>query len=82
MPDSLNANNGKRNAYISFGVLGLYGGIDTGIMNSDVGWLPFYYDNKNKKFATFKEFYTLEGTKNVHIEIEVTSLRKVIFSLN
>ena len=82
LPYSLNTNGGKRNAYISFGVLGLYGSIDTGIMNSGVGWLPYYYDIKNKKFGTFKEFYAPEGTEVIGIEIEVTSSRKILFSLS
>ena len=81
LPNSLNTNNGKRNAYISFGVLGLYGAINTGIMNSGKGWLPFYYDMISKKIVTFKDNYVPEGTKFVNIEIEVTSLRLIIFSL-
>ena len=81
LPDSLNTNNGKRNAYISFGVLGLYGAINTGIMNSGKGWLPFYYDNKSQKIVTFKDNYAPEGTKLVNIEVKVTSLRIINFSL-
>ena len=81
LPDSLNTNNGKRNAYISFGVLGLYGAINTGIMNSGKGWIPFYYDNKSQKIVLFKDNTAPEGTKLVNIEVKVTSLRIIIFSL-
>ena len=53
LPYSLNTNQGARNAYISFGVLGLYGSIDTGIINSGEVWKPYYYDIKNGKFVCF-----------------------------
>ena len=82
LPNSLNTNQGKRNAYISFGVLGLYGSIDTGIMNSGEGWKPYYYDINYKKFISFKEYYAPQETSIVGIEIEVTSSRKIIFSLS
>ena len=42
LPASLNTNDGKRNAYISFGVLGINGFIDMGIMNSGDGWKPLF----------------------------------------
>ena len=51
-------------------------------MNSSKGWLPFYFDCKNKKFVTFKDYYAPKGTENIEIEIEANPLRKVFFSLN
>lgn len=77
LPNSINTNCGKRNAYISFGVLGQYGGIDIGIMNSGEGWKPFYFDVKSKKFLSFKDYIVKEASI-AEIQIEVTSSRKVI----
>ncbi len=82
LPYSLNTNQGARNAYISFGVLGLYGSIDTGIINSGEVWKPYYYDIKNGDFVCFHDYAAPEGTTVVGIEIEVTSSRTIIFSLS
>ena len=82
LPESVNTNGGKRNAYISLGVLGLYGALDTGIMNSGEGWLPFYYDVKKHEFVTFKDHMAPEGTTIVGIEILVTQDRVVVFKLS
>ena len=80
LPNSLHTSKGKRNAYISFGVVGLYGSIDMGIMNSGEGWKPFYFDVKNKKFFSFKDF-TVKDAINVVIQIDVSPNRKALFSL-
>jgi len=82
LPSGLNTNNGKRNAYISLGVLGLYGKIDIGIMNSGNGWLPYYNDIKRGEFKTLKDYIAPAGTKIIGIEIDVTNSRKIIFSLS
>jgi hypothetical protein len=82
LPSSLNTNRGKRNAYISLGVLGLYGAIDTGIMNSGDGWKPYYNDISRKQFLSFKEYTAPEGASIAGIEVEVTSSRTIIFSLS
>lgn len=80
LPASLNTNNGKRNAYISFGVRALNGFLDTGIMNSGKGWFPCY--NYNGTMKTAQEYLGIEGVKKVGIELEVTSSKIVIFSLS
>lgn len=82
LPYSLNTNNGERNAYISFGVLGLYGSIDIGIMNSGNGWLPYYNDIKRGKFKTLNDFIAPAGTKIIGIEISVNNSKEIIFSLS
>ena len=80
LPTSLNTNNGKRNAYISFGVLGISGFIDMGIMNDGAGWKPFYC--LNKQFQSFPEYIGIKNVKIVGIEIEVLQSRNIIFSLS
>ena len=82
LPNSLNTNNGKRNAYISFGVLGLKGRIDIGIMNSGIEWVPFYHDPQMKKMFFFKKDFAPEEATKIKIKIEITPLRNIIFSLN
>jgi len=82
LPYGLNTNNGKRNAYISLGVLGYSGSIDIGIMNSGNGWLPYYNDIKRGEFKTYKDFIAPAGTKIIGIEIDVTNSRKIIASLS
>ena len=81
LPPSLNTNGGKRNAFISFGILGYNSAfIDMGIMNSGEGWKPVYCDNGN--LQSFPEYIGIYNVKIVGIEIEVLSTRKVIFSLS
>jgi len=82
LPNDLNTNNGKRNAYISLGVLGLNGSIDLGIMNSGVGWLPYYYDIKTGDFKAFKDDIAPTGTKIIGIEIDVTITATAIFNIS
>lgn len=80
LPTSLNTNNGKRNAYISFGVLGLHGFIDTGIINPGSGWSPCY--NLNGSMKVEKGYSDIKGVEKVGIELEVTSSKVVKFSLS
>ena len=47
--DSINTNKGKRNAYISFGILGINDSINIGLINSGTAWIPFYYFKKNRR---------------------------------
>lgn len=82
LPKDLNTNNGKRNAYISFGVLGLYGSIDIGIMNSGKGWLPYYNDINKGNFVTFQDYIAPTGTTIIGIEIDVTYSKKIFVSFS
>lgn len=81
LPSHLNTRSGSRNAYISFGVLGLYGSIDLGIMNSGNGWCPYHYDIKKQEFKAYKDYFAPYGTKIVGLELEVNSQRIVKFAL-
>ena len=81
LPNKINTNNGSRNAYISSGVLGLYGAIDLGIMNSGIGWCPYSYDGNKKNFIAYKDYFAPEGTEIIGLEIEVTYQRIAIFSI-
>jgi len=81
LPTKLNTNNGSRNAYISFGVLGLYGAIDMGIMNSGNGWCPYSYDGNKHEFKAYQDYFGPTGTKIVGIEIDVNSKRVATFSI-
>ena len=84
LPDKVNTNNGARNAYISFGVLGLYGSIDTGIMNAGKGrgWCPCKYDAKKDEFIAYQNYYGPADTVIVGLTVEVLSQRIVIFSVS
>jgi len=74
-------NTGNRNAYISFGVLGINGIVDIGIMNGGNGWRPCYYDVKNKDFHAFNEFAPSNTTRLV-IVIDVYQNRKIDFYIS
>ena len=74
-------NTGNRNAYISFGVLGINGIVDIGIMNGGNGWRPCYYDVKNKDFHAFNEFAP-SNTTRVVIVIDVYQNRKIDFYIS
>ena len=80
MPYSLDTRGGKRNAYISLGVLGINGFIDLGIMNSGDGWKPYY--NKNRNFLSFPQYTASSNVKIIGIEIDVTSNRRINFALS
>jgi len=73
---------GNRNGYISFGVLGLNGGIDIGIRNTGNGWHPYYYDVRNKNFKVFEENMAPSNTKIIGIEVEIKSTKQILFSLS
>ena len=85
MPSSLkndNKNgNSLRNAYISFGILGNRGGIDTGIRNNGSGWHPCYYDMPYGNFVPFENDIASSEITIVGIEIEVKPQKEIIFSL-
>ena len=82
LPISLNTNNGKRIAYISLGVLGFNGRINIGIINSNFGWTPFYYDTKYKKMEGFTDYICPEETEIIKFKLELLNLSKILFSLN
>ena len=78
LPDSININNGKRNAYISFGILGINGSINIGLINSGTGWIPFYYFNRIEEMFCYHEYCSNEETDFIEIEIEVTQEKKIL----
>lgn len=80
LPYSLDTRGGKRNAYISLGVLGINGFIDLGIMNSGDGWKPYY--NKNGNFLSFPQYTASSNVKIIGIEIDVTSNRRINFAIS
>lgn len=80
LPDSINTNFGRRNAYISFGILGINGGVNIGLINAGTGWRPFYYLIKTQKMLCYNEYCSNEETKFIEIEIEVTQERKLLAS--
>ena len=82
LPNQLYIMKGKRIAYISLGVLGLYGAIELGIANTGNGWYPYYYDNNTTKSQTYTNFNVPLMTKIIAIQIEVNSRRIIIFSLS
>ena len=81
LPVSLNINKGKRIAYITLGVLGLEGRINIGIINSNYGWTPYYYDTKKKEMKGFMDYICPEETKIVKFKLELLNLSKILFSL-
>ena len=81
LPSSLNINKGKRIAYITLGVIGLNGRINIGIVNSNFGWTPYYYDIKKKKMKGFMDYTCPEETKIVKFKLELLNLCKILFSL-
>ncbi|MBS7528277.1 hypothetical protein KHM83_16430 [Fusibacter paucivorans] len=50
-------NQEERNAFISVGVLGTYGGIDMGLGNKGNGWQPMYYSNSDQALHWSSETY-------------------------
>ena len=80
LPTSLNTNNGKRTAFISFGIQGKYGYIDMGIMNSWDYWTPYY--NDNGEYKNFEYFKSNEQVKIIGLQIEVKSKNKITFSVS
>ena len=70
-------NDGKRDAFISFGIQGQYGYIDMGIMNSGKGWKPYYNDNGD--LINFDDDIAKKEVKIMGLEIQVESKKKVFF---
>ncbi|KAG4092832.1 hypothetical protein H8356DRAFT_1429227 [Neocallimastix lanati (nom. inval.)] len=56
--------------------------IDIGIRNTGNGWHPYYYDVKNDKLEQFPENMAPSGTEKIGIEVEITSTKKIIFSIS
>ena len=80
LPDSINTNYGKRNSYISSGILGINGGINIGLINNGTGWRPFHYFIKTQEMFCYNEYRSNNETKFIEIEIEVTHERKLLAS--
>ena len=84
LPASLNTNDGKRNAYISFGIRGFKDDfVDMGIMNSGEGWKPYY--SKNGNLQSFPEYSEIKGVKYVEIKVDPflgLTTPSIIFYLN
>ena len=81
LPISLNTNKGERIPYISFGVMGLIGRINIGIILFNYGCTPFYYDNKYKKMKGFQDYNCPEETEIVKFKLELLNSSKILFSL-
>ena len=75
LPTSLNTNEGKRNAIIACGILGKYGFLDMGIINSGKGWQPYY--NNNGEITISDEYISNEKVKIIGIVIEIFSKNKL-----
>ena len=73
-------NDGKRDAFISFGIQGQYGYIDMGIMNSGKGWKPYYNDNGD--LISFDDDIAKKEVKIMGLEIQVESKKKVFFAVS
>ena len=83
LPDSINTNYGRRNAYISFGILGINGGINIGLINSGTGgWRPLHYFHKTHKMVCYNDYHSDEKTDYIEIIIEVTQDRKILATFN
>ena len=77
LPTFVETNDGKRDAFISFGIQGQYGYIDMGIMNSGKGWKPYYNDNGD--LISFDDDIAKKEVKIMGLEIQVESKKKVFF---
>lgn len=83
LPESINTNYGQRNAYISFGVLGINKGINIGLINSGKGgWRPLQYFHKTQKMVCYNEYHSNEKTDYIEIIIEVTQDRQLLATFN
>ena len=79
LPTSLSTNEGKRNAIIVGGILGKYGFLDMGIINSGKGWQPYYNENGEKTISD--EYISNEKIKIIGIVIEIFSKNKLQLNL-
>ena len=75
LPTFIETNDGKRDAFISFGIQGQYGYIDMGIMNSGKGWKPYHNDNGD--LISFDDKTAKEDVKIMGLNIQVESKKKV-----
>ena len=80
LPTFVETNDGKRDAFISFGIQGQYGYIDIGIMNSGKGWKPYYNDNGD--LISFDDYTSKEDVKLIGIDVKIQSKKKVIFAVS
>ena len=80
LPTFVETNDGKRDAFISFGIQGQYGYIDIGIMNSGKGWKPYYNDNGD--LISFDDDIAKKEVKIMGLEIQVESKKKVFFAVS
>ena len=79
LPDSINTNYGKRNAYISFGIRGFNDSLNVGLINGGGGgWTPFYYFHKSEKMFCYHNYTSNEETYFIEIKIEVTQKRQLL----
>ena len=79
LPSSLNTNEGKRKAFISFGVEGKNGYIEMGIVNSGDGWSPYYSDNGY--ITVFNGYNKFPNIKFIDMKVEFFYDRKMMFRL-
>ena len=83
LPDSINTNYGRRNAYINFGILGINEGINIGLFYSGKGgWRPLHYFHKTHKMVCCNDYHSDEKTDYIEIIIEVTQDRKILATFN
>lgn len=80
LPDSINTNNGKRNAYIVLGVESKKNKINIGLINSGTGWRPFKERLIKKDMKVFNE-YNNKNNKFIKIEVEVKKERQSIYQI-
>ena len=80
LPTFVETNDGKRDAFISFGIQGQYGYIDMGIMNSGKGWKPYYNDNGD--LISFDDDIAKKEVKIMGLDIQVESKKKVFFAVS
>ena len=79
LPDSINTNYGKRNAYISFGIRGFNDSLNVGLINGGGGgWTPFYYFHKSEKMFCYHNYTSNEETYFIEIKIEATQKRQLL----
>ena len=79
LPSSLNTNEGKRKAFISFGVEGKNGYIEMGIVNSGDGWSPYYSDNGY--ITVFNGYNKIPDIKIIGMQVDFYNNRKMKFYL-
>ena len=76
LPDSIETNSGKRNAYIVYGINGKKSKINIGLINNGTGWRPFYETIGKRDMKVFNEYNNKEN-KYIRFEVEVTKEKKI-----